>query len=329
MLKNFKKFLIFAIILNTFLFSNISFVSAKDVELYLGGFTAGFTIKNEGLTVVSINEVKTDKGDTSPAKTAGLKVGDVILSIDGKTTLCAGDLSKILANCKGEALQLIVLRKGNKIILDVLPEKNVLGEYKIGVYLRDSISGIGTVTYVKNNGEFASLGHPIVDDDGNITVVSGGEVFECSVIGVNPSKRNKAGELRGMFIGDKPTGEIVKNTKSGLYGKLYDVDYSKLKPVQSGVPKMGKAKLYSTVDGVVPKYYDIEIVKCDLITRSDKNLVVKITDEELLKYTGGILQGMSGSPIIQNGKLVGAVTHVFINDSSRGFGIDIKNMLKE
>ncbi len=308
------------------LFTNFAY--AQESYYYLGGSVLGFTIKTEGATVVGTCDVITSNGLVSPCKNAGIQIGDVIYSMGNNAVNSAKDVSNVLSSYDGGEIVTKIMRDGQIKLLDVIPVKDVLGEYKIGVYLRDDLTGLGTVTFYKSDGSFGSLGHPVSDENGKTYSVIGGEVYSSSVIGINRATRGKAGELKGVFIGEKPIGKIIKNTQTGLYGKIDNLDLSNKIKIEVGKAKQGNAQIYSTVDGITPKYYDIDIVKTDYFTQSNKNLVIKIADKELLKITGGILQGMSGSPIIQDGKLVGAVTHVFINDSTRGYGISIDNMIK-
>lgn len=305
-----------------------SVAHAQENSIYLGGNVLGFTIKTEGATVVGTCDVITTDGLVSPCKKAGIKVGDVIYNMGSFAVNSASDVSKVLNDYDGGEIVTKIVRDGQVKLIDVIPVKDVTGEYKLGIYLRDDLTGLGTVTFYRDDGSFGSLGHPVSDEKGKTYSVIGGEVYTSSVIGINKATRGKAGELKGMFIGEKPIGSIIKNTETGLFGKISKFDATSKIKVEVGKAKQGKAQIYSTVDGISPKYYDIDIVKTDFFTGSNKNLVIKISDKELLKITGGILQGMSGSPIIQDGKLVGAVTHVFINDSSRGYGISIDNMLK-
>ena len=201
----------------------------------------------------------------------------------------------------------------------------------MGMFVRDDVSGIGTITYIKENNEFGALGHPVTEGESQKALrINSGVAYGCNIIGVNRGVRGKAGEIRGYFIEDEILGVIEKNTAAGIFGKITDEKFTDgLKKMETGEAKPGKASLYSTVEGTRPKEYEITIVKADRSAAENKDLVVKITDEKLIEKTGGILQGMSGSPIVQNGKLVGAVTHVFLNDPTRGFGISIEKMIKE
>ncbi len=301
--------------------------SAKVKYLYLGGQTCGFNLKTRGATVVGITDVLTDDGVISPSKCAGLEIGDIILSLNGKEINSANDLTVALNGYNGGVVVTEILRENNKKLLDVFPEKDVNGIYKIGVLIRDDLQGLGTVTYVDSEGNFGALGHPVANQFGELYDVVEGQVFDCSIIGVNKAKRGKAGELKGIFIGENSIGKITNNSEVGLFGRLENFENLNLTKVETGKATVGKAEIISTIDGNKKEKFDIEIVKTDYRSNNTKNLVIRITNKNLLNKTGGILQGMSGSPIVQNGKLVGAVTHVFINDPTRGFGISIENML--
>ena len=326
-IKRLKKLLIIFAVLISFCFLSTFSVSAEEISYYLGGNVLGFNIDTEGVTVVGTNEVITEGGLVSPCERAGIEVGDVLISFNEKTVNTPSDIAECLGEYKGGEIVTKLIRNGEYKLVDLVPVKDLTGEYKLGVYLKDGLNGLGTVTFYNQDGHFASLGHPVSDERGHIYNVVGGEIFSSSVIGINKAEKGRAGELKGMFIGDKSIGEVEKNSKVGLYGKMNSFSTENKIKVELGKATPGKAKIYSTVDGIKPNFYEIQIVKADYFTSTNKNFVLKITDKKLLEITGGILQGMSGSPIIQNGKLVGAVTHVFLNDSSRGYGIAIQNMI--
>ena len=325
-MKKRTKFSIIFILLLTFVctFSfNYKFVSA-DEKIYLGGFTAGFSIQTKGVNVVGLCDVITSDGIRSPAKDADLKVGDTILEIDNQQVNSALDVEKNISNKKYIEVKFKRCKEMFNATINLAKDLN--GKEKLGVFIKNDISGIGTVTYVKGN-RFASLGHPVLNNDGSVVEIIGGEIFNCSITGCKKGERGCAGELRGVFLKDKAIANIEKNNAYGVYGKLSDnFDCSSLKEVSIGDATIGDAHIYSTIDGSTPKKYSISIIKVDSINQ-DKNFVIRINDKELLEKTNGIVQGMSGSPIIQNGKLVGAVTHVFINDPTRGFGLSIQNMI--
>jgi stage IV sporulation protein B len=197
--------------------------------------------------------------------------------------------------------------------------------------IRDSITGIGTVTYIdKTAGKFASLGHPVLDKDGQITPINGGVIYGCSVYEVKKGVRGVPGELHGIFENNNLLGKASVNCACGVYGEISsEIDYNKLQKVQTSSLSdvtIGHAEIYTTIYGNQAECYDISIVKVEN-NKDNRDFVIKIDDEKLKDKAGGIVQGMSGSPIIQNGKLVGAITHVFINDPTRGYGISIDKML--
>lgn len=321
--------IVFAFLMIFSLSANSLVVSANEISLYLGGNAYGFNLKTRGAVVVGTCDVLTNKGMASPSKQSGIMVGDTILSMNGKEVNSASDFASVLNDYNGGVIVTEILRNNVKKLVDLIPEKDINDNYKMGVFLREDLAGIGTLTFIKDDGTFGALGHPVSNNDGSILEIKSGSIFNCSIIGLQKAVRGKAGELKGMFIGESEIGCIYKNSKCGIFGKFCDINYKNCKKVNVAKACIGKAQIVSTIDGQTPKIYDIEIVKTDNRFANNKNLVIKITDEELLTETGGILQGMSGSPILQKGNLVGAVTHVFINDSSRGYGISIQNMLNE
>lgn len=326
-IKRFKKLLVVLAVFVCLFSISLFNVSAEEKYYYLGGNVLGFTIDTEGVSVVGISEVITESGLVSPCEKAGITVGDVILSFNNNSINTPLDVANCLKKYNGGEIIAKLNRNGEFKLTHIIPVKDLTGEYKLGAYLTDGLNGLGTVTYFTEDGAFASLGHPVSNENGKMYKVVGGKVFASTVIGVNQAERGKAGELKGVFIGEKEIGEISNNTSVGLYGRVNGFKTSSSVKVELGTAKPGKAEIYATVDGIKPKFYSIDIVKCDYHSKSNKNFVIKITDKDLLSITGGIVQGMSGSPIMQNGKLVGAVTHVFLNDSTRGYGIAIQNMI--
>ena len=322
-----KKFKILCFILSLTFVLSLSFtnkVYANQNDIYLGGFPAGFSLSTNGAYVAGLCDVVTSHGIESPSKTADIRVGDVIFNIDGNAINDACDIEKNITNKNEICLQL--KRAKDIIIKTVKTAKDVTGNFKLGLFVRNDVCGIGTVTFIQN-GRIASLGHPVIGDKGEILEINEGSVFDCNVTGYLKGERGKAGELRGVFLKTNSVATIDKNLISGVYGKLNDnYNVKELKKVEVDTAKPGDAKIYTTIEGNKPIEYCISIVKVDNLCEY-KNFVIKITDKKLLDSTGGIVQGMSGSPIIQNGKLVGAVTHVFLNDPTRGFGISIYNML--
>lgn len=313
---------------------NVITASAEDKTVYVGGMSAGFNLKTEGAQIIGTCEVVTETGSYSPASEAGLRMGDCILKIDGISVDSITELNEIVNKGKGKTQNFEISRGETSFNVSIQPLKDRLtNRYKIGILVRDSVSGIGTVTYInKTNGRFGSLGHSVASENKRPMKISDGAVYECSIVSVNKGLRGKAGELRGMFLNDKCIGNAEKLCDCGIFGYIspkFDVSALQSAVADSKNAKPGEAYIYSTVNGVCPKKYDIEIVKVDKHCKDNKNYVIKIVDEELIEETGGIVQGMSGSPILQNGKLIGAVTHVFLNDPTRGYGIDIHTMLCE
>ena len=311
------------------LFSPIG-ASAQNDDVYLGGMPAGFTLGIGGAQIVGICEVLTENGVQNPAKQAELSVGDVIISFRDVKIEDAADMDGVLSNFGGGEAEITVERGKETLKKHITPVKDMAsGRYKLGVLIRDSISGIGTVTYIRKDGRFGSLGHAVAASDGSLMDVDEGSIFNCSIVNVVKGERGRAGELKGLFVNDKKIATADKNCAVGIFGKMEsDYDCTHLQTVSiSEEAQPGRAVIYSTIDGIIPKEYAISIIKVDKSNKQNKNFVIKITDKELLQETGGIVQGMSGSPIVQNGKLIGAVTHVFLNDPTRGYGTAIENMI--
>lgn len=312
----------------------VSAASATEKTVYVGGMSAGFTLKTGAAQVIGTCEVITENGFCAPAAKAGVRAGDNIRKAGGIPINTVTELNEVINASKGKCLDFEIERGKDALVLQIQPvlDKNT-GKYKIGVLVRDTVSGIGTVTYIdKNSGRFGSLGHSVTADNNREMSVSEGSVYECSIVGVSKGMRGKAGELRGMFLTDKTIGNADKLCNCGIFGRVSEefVMNDCMRAVASSDEvEPGNACIYSTINGIEPKRYEIEIVKVDKRNKENKNYVIKITDEELIAETGGIVQGMSGSPILQKGKLVGAVTHVFLNDPTRGYGIDIDVMLRE
>ena len=329
-MKKFKRALIIFILIVLSLTSNFTVFADEKEEYYIGGFPLGFDLSGQGALIVGITEVICSDGIYTPAKDAGLNTGDYILTLNGNKITTASDIDNVLSNYKKGELIAEILTNGEKNIINVVPKKDLSGRYKIGVLIRDYVSGIGTVTLISPNGNFASLGHPVSDEKGNLLGVGGGKIFACNIIGVIKGSRGQAGELKGNIIRIKEVGIIYKNCNIGLLGKINDIsDFKKSELFQIGEAELGNAEIYTTINGSFPEKYKICIVKIDSNEKNNKNMVIKITDEKLIKSAGGIVQGMSGSPIVQNGKIVGAVTHVFLNDSTRGYAIQIDKMISE
>lgn len=320
--------IILLIVLTLLCSSNATFVLAKDEEVILGGFAIGFDISSEGALVVGLSEVICENGVVLPAKEAGIKCGDYILSLNGKKITCAQDIDDVLKNNEEHFVIAELLSNGEKCIKNIFPQKDITGSYKLGLLVRDYVSGLGTVTFINKSGYFCSLGHPILDEQGNLLKITNGLAYKCQITGVVKGERGKAGELKGKILRNQIFGNIVKNSNVGLYGKIENNDVIKnAQTIKIGFAKPGEAEILATINGTQPKKFDISIIKVDENDKLNKNLVIKVTDKDLIAEANGIVQGMSGSPIIQDGKLVGAITHVFLNDSTKGFGIGISKLI--
>lgn len=310
----------------------------RELSVYLGGYPLGFTLECDGVLIVSIGDVETENGPVSPSKNKNIKEGDVLYSLNGVVIKSATHLHGLLNTSQADETPVSVVIKRDDMIINetITPAKEVPSNmYRLGFWIRDNSAGVGTLTYVReDNNRFGALGHPVQDvDTGKMMPVSGGNIYKCNIVGYNKGTRGNPGELRGLFLRTgTEIGRLDNNNDYGVYGKIdeeYKQKLGQLVPVgfRDSV-KTGKAKILCTIDGTMPKEYDIEIIKLSHQSKSDKkSMVLRVTDKELIQKTGGIVQGMSGSPIIQNGKLVGAVTHVFVSDPTKGFGVYIDWMI--
>ena len=304
--------------------------SEKDVApriLIPGGNAVGVAIRTRGVLVVGVDE----KNDT------GLRTGDIILSANGLPLTQASVLTAAVTAADGQMIELLISRSGSEHTLLVTPHYDEAGAaWRLGAWVRDSTAGVGTLTYYDpSTGKYGALGHAITDaDTGSILSVRTGALLQAQIVDVRRGQRGAPGELRGSFLREQmQLGSVDKNTASGIYGTLDVPAQSALYP--DGLPigsrsdaHIGSATILSTVDGGPVTEYAVEITHiAPKRTSAQKAMTLLVTDERLLEITGGIVQGMSGSPIIQDGKIVGAVTHVLVNDPTRGYGIFIEQML--
>ncbi len=306
----------------------------KNASVTLGGMPFGIKMFTNGIMVVGLADIKTETGCFNPATEAGLKVGDIITSVNGKSACSNLDVEKIVEGSGGRPIQFTADRGGQKVSASVQPVRDESdGEYKVGLWVRDSTAGIGTMTFYDPAEKcFAGLGHGICDSDtGRLMPLLSGDVVPVTISGITKGLKGTPGELRGYFTDEMADGTLFENVASGVYGTLNKtVEGKPVKVAMKQEVKTGPAQIYTTISGNTPKLYSIEIEKIDYRDGvQSKNLILHITDQQLLSQTGGIVQGMSGSPIIQDGKLVGAVTHVFVNDPTRGYGIFAESMLAE
>jgi len=296
-----------------------------DKYVWLGGETLGFEYISDGVLVIAKSSVGVDN----------IEAGDVIKSVDGKAITSIHSLAEEINSTKDGEIMLKVRRDGNELTTKVKPKYDMYSQnYKLGVWAKDSMNGLGTLTYITQDGNFGALGHPIVEPNTNVVMeVLDGGVYPCVIFGVEKASRGYAGELKGTFTRGQSVGKIAKNCEYGVFGKI-DSALLKGKTMIKVGGKMtihpGKATILSSIDGKNVKEYEIEIIKTNYQSaKTPKNFVFRVIDKELISKTGGIVQGMSGSPIVQDGLLVGAVTHVFVNDATKGFGTYIDNMLNE
>ena len=310
------------------------------IMVYPGGQPVGIKLNTEGVLVVGLSDIDSQNGKvSSPAAQSGIQIGDSIIKIDGENINNSKSVSEKLNKYNSSTLKVTIIRDGKNYDKDIKPVKSsVDNNYKLGLWVRDSTAGVGTLTfYDEKSGKFAALGHPITDvDTGTILKVKDGNIINSSIISIKKGAKGNPGEVRGIFVNEEnPLGNIQNNTVSGIYGNgLKKLKNNNLdKPMEVGFRneiKEGDAQILTTVDGEQPKLYNIKIEKLfSQDSPGPKSMVIKVTDPELLEKTGGIVQGMSGSPIIQNNKIIGAVTHVLINKPDVGYGIYMEWMLRD
>lgn len=300
------------------------------------GRAVGIKLFSDGVLVVGLSAVETDSGPSSPGRTCGLKAGDIITHINGQEVNTIEEVQDILGDEQGDAMTLRATRNGKPVQLSVQAIQNIQGSYQLGVWLRDSMAGIGTMTfYDPDSGVFAALGHGINDvDTATLMPMESGSVMYASVTDVKKGESGAPGELHGSFDVNRDLGDLYANTNLGIYGVLRD---GALSPRGEAVEvaareevHVGGATILSNIAGEQVEEYQVEITHVYPAAAGDtRNLMVQVTDPRLLETTGGIVQGMSGSPILQDGKLVGAVTHVLVNDPTRGYGILAENMVSQ
>ena len=304
-----------------------------DEEVYVGGQPIGLVVHTDGVMIVSDCEV--DLLSKGVKKNSVLKNGDIITNINGVKISSTEDVDAVIDNLQSNFVDVTFIRNNKVLTKQIQLVKNENNKYKLGVWVRDDLSGIGTFTFAKKDNSYAALGHAITNGlNENVVQVAGGNIYNCSLVDITKGQKNKPGELECVFANKDAKGSIDKNTKYGIYGKLYEeneiIDYN-LKANLGGrlSVKPGKAKIISSVSGLLEEY-EIEIIRAKYQTKcEDKSIIFRVKDKRLLALTGGIVQGMSGSPIVQNGKLVGAVTHVFLNDPNKGYGVYCDWMLKQ
>lgn len=316
-------------------YKNVDIEVIQDKLLIPSGIPIGIYVKTDGVLVVGIGEFEDGDGrKVSPAKYV-LQKGDYILKVNGEAMENKKQFIRTVEESDGEALVLTIKR--NNEITDVMikPERNQSKSWKLGIWIRDNAQGIGTMTYEDTDHSFGALGHGINDVDTSVLMnLDEGTLYKTEIVGITRGTNGAPGELTGYIEYDSENviGEITENTAAGIFG-VCDVELQEAiccEPVPIALKQeieLGAAQIICSVTGE-PEFYDVEIVEVNLERDNvNRGIVIQVVDEKLLTLTGGIIQGMSGSPIIQNGKLVGAVTHVLVQDSTRGYGIFIEEML--
>lgn len=322
-------FLVFALLLP------LPALAAAPERLVPVGRAVGIKLFSDGVVVVGTSEVATGRGKVNPAKECGLREGDVITHINSTEVDSIEEVTALLQELEGQPMSIRAVRRDRQVQLTAravfCPAE---GTYKLGAWIRDSMAGIGTVTYCDPaTGAFGALGHGINDvDTAALMSLSAGSIMETSVKAVKRSDPGDPGELRGDFAQQRDVGTLTANTAGGIFGTLADKDLlpqnARALPIAAPQEvKTGPASILTTVAGSAPQEYAVEITKV-YHNGGLRNLLLRVTDPALLERTGGIVQGMSGSPILQEGRLVGAVTHVLIDDPAQGYGIFIDNMLR-
>lgn len=317
-------------------FKQVGIQTIEAQELIPVGSPIGIYVKTDGILVVGTGEFKGEDGtEYSPSRYI-LKSGDYIRKVNGEVVTEKDDFIERIEQSGGKEVVLTLERDGDFLELAVKPEKDATGDYKIGAWIRDNAQGVGTMTYIDSQGNFGALGHGITDvDTSTLMQMEDGTLYETDIVDIKKGTTGTPGEMTGMIVysDDRILGDITSNSSKGIFGicnpKALAMGTREALPIGLKQEiKLGRAQILCTVDGS-PKYYDVEITALHLDHDNvNRGIELKVTDPKLLELTGGIVQGMSGSPIIQNGKFVGAVTHVLVQDSTKGYGIFIENMLE-
>lgn len=320
-----------------FAFMNVSAYAAerdyRDMELIVGGVPFGVKFSIEGVVVVGFSDILTADGMKNPGFSAGLKEKDIIIKVNGASVTSVSALDRIIEGSGGKEITLTYVRAGESRSASLIPVRCTKdGKYKIGLTVKDGGAGIGTVTYIMPDSlMFGGLGHGICESDtGKLVKMSRGIVNNVKINGIKKGVSGAPGEIKGV-LGFEKKGVLFGNTPCGVFGVYSNLPQNACEKFKVGLRdeiRNGEAYIISTLDVEgTPQKYKVEISDINRDADSAKCFCIKVTDKRLIEKTGGIVQGMSGSPIIQNGKLVGAVTHVLINDPTVGYGIFIENML--
>lgn len=311
-------------------------VASATRTVTVSGAPFGVKMFADGALVVAFSDQLTALGTENPAKEAGLRLGDVIVSAAGQAIHGNEELSMAITSAEGDPIEVVFSRDGVQHTCTLTPVRDRdSGVWRAGVWVRDSSAGIGTLTFVDTEyGTFAGLGHAVSDSDtGADFPLLSGEIVPVTIIGVQKGAAGAPGELQGEFSGAAALGTVSANDATGVYGTLQNPaaavtgQVMPVAEIQQVAP--GPAQILTTIDGTAPQWYDVTIERINMTAGDpNRNLLIRVTDDRLLSVTGGIVQGMSGSPVVQNGTLVGAVTHVLVNDPTRGYGIFAATMLE-
>lgn len=324
---NLKKHFISAVSVIMVLLLTITSAYAAGRTLVPVGCVVGIALESQGVMVAGYSE-ETE----SPAKAAGILPGDIITKIDDRNISCSEDIKS--CEISSDSVTVTVNRDGTFHEFSVAPNTRPDGTKELGLWLRDSLTGIGTVTYYDpETGQFGALGHPVSDpDSGALIPIRSGQITKASLTDITQGKCGTPGQLVGVFDLSQVYGGVDANTPYGIFGNISDSSVfsadTAVEVAEEEDIHTGEVTVISCVNGSGPKEYKAEITRIDRNSSDGRCLMIKITDEELLSLTGGIVQGMSGSPILQDGKLIGAVTHVLVNDPTKGYGISLEKMLE-
>lgn len=315
---------------------NIEVSVIGETEVLVCGFPIGIYLETDGVLVVGTEKITTISGIVEEPSYSILNVGDYILAVNDEKLESKEELVGLLKASQGKEMILTIRRNDEISKVRITPAKDSDGEYKLGIWVRDDTQGIGTLTYVTADGRFGALGHGVSDVDiGALMECKKGSLYESEILSIIKGEAGTPGGLSGIihYGNNNKLGDIDINSNAGIFGEGYDVLIDKAECVYMDIAlkqdvKIGKAYVRCSVNGEIMDY-EVEITKINTSSLSmNRGMEIKVTDPELLKLTNGIVQGMSGSPIIQNGRIVGAVTHVLVNDPTRGYGIFIENMLE-
>ena len=323
---------------NLFTIKKVKVRLLTDTDVYVGGEIVGFNLFSDGVICVGSNAVVTKEGTKEPIKASGLMEGDAILKIEGNEIDSVEDIDRIINadQYAGKQVELTILRNGENKKVNILPEFDVLSQkYKMGLWVRNSASGVGTLTYIKKSDfRFGAVGHPIVDESlGENFEIERGNIYKCKLVEIKKGEKNNPGEIRSTInLSDDSIGFADTNCKFGVFGNILNkstIDVNRTAALGGRLSvETGDAQIYCATDNLGVKAYDIKIIRASKQSSAeDKSMIIKVVDKELLEKTGGIIQGMSGSPIVQNGKIVGAVTHVLLEDPTRGYGVYVDWMV--